>query len=114
MIELMHDDPAPFLWLFFYLVVGGAIAVAIGVAVLKWFKAVIGSDDLADYLYLDRPRTIRVEIKADSSEFVRQMSRAESATHKLEQRLGRRREYTEDPSTGLLVGRWVDLEVPDE
>lgn len=81
MIDLIRDDPAPFLWLFVYLFAAGALVVTVAVAVLRWFRGVIGTDDLAQYLYLDRPRT-----------------------------LYRRREYVEDES-GRLVGRWIVEEV---
>lgn len=79
-LELIREDPAPFLWLVSYLAIAGALVVAVGAAVLKWFRGVIGTDDLASYLYLERPRSLEVV---------------------------RRHEFIEDPETGLLEGRWI-------
>lgn len=56
MIELIRDDPAPFLWLFVYLATAGVVIVAVATAVLRWFRGVIGSDDLAARIYVDGPR----------------------------------------------------------
>lgn len=126
-LELILDNPAPFLWLFAYLTLAGGLVVAVAVPVLRWFRGVIGSDDLAHDLYLDRPRTVRVELKADASQFIGGMTRAKQRSEELElaledmkrvrtileTRLGRRREYVRDPESGRLVGRWVELEGPD-